>query len=152
MKTEVRKAGSSDINFIIEFQIKMALETEDIHLDEDIIAKGVKAVFDDSSKGQYWVATINNKVISSMLMTPEWSDWRNKTVLWFQSVYVLPEYRKQGVFKQMYNKIKTHISESEKYAGLRLYVDKTNIKAQKVYEKLGMNGEHYKYYEWMKDF
>ncbi len=148
----VRKALPNEFSTITEFQIMMALETENIHLDKDTVTKGVKAVFNDSSKGQYWVAEVDSKVISSMLMTSEWSDWRNKTVLWFQSVYVIPEYRKQGVFAEMYNYIKAYVLKSENYAGLRLYVDKTNTGAQNVYEKLGMSAEHYKYFEWMKEF
>ncbi len=127
----------------------MALETENINLEKDVVTKGVEAVFKDITKGQYWVAEINNNVVSSMLMTKEWSDWRNKWVLWFQSVYVLTKYRNQGVFKEMYKRLKNDVLESDNYAGLRLYVDKTNTKAQNVYKNLGMNSEHYNFFEWM---
>ena len=152
MDIKIRKATKNDIRVISQFQIKMAWETENINLDASVVDSGVKAVFDDSGKGVYWVAEENKDVIASMLMTPEWSDWRNKTVLWFQSVYVIPDYRKKGVFKLMYNELKSYVIDNDNYGGLRLYVDKTNKNAQQVYEKLGMNGDHYRFFEWMVDF
>lgn len=152
MEFKIRLAKKVEAEIIIDFQINMALETENLVLQKPRISDGVKAVFNDKSKGEYWLAENGDKIIASMLMTPEWSDWRNATVLWFQSVYVMPEYRGKGVFKSMYNHLKHFVKESENIGGLRLYVDKTNDNAQKVYEKLGMNGEHYKFYEWMKEF
>jgi len=152
MKIEIRKARREEISVISFFQIKMAKETEDIDLEKDVVFNGVTAVFDDESKGVYWVAEKGNEIIASMLMTPEWSDWRNKTVLWFQSVYVLKEYRGQGIFRLMYEKLAEIVNSDENIGGLRLYVDKRNVSAQKVYEKLGMDGEHYRFFEWMKEF
>lgn len=150
MEIKIREANLSEINIIVDFQVQMASETENLFLEHNIVNKGVKAVFEDKTKGQYWVAEVNGNTIASMLITPEWSDWRNKTVLWFQSVYVIPKYRNKGVFKMMYLKLKNIVLVSKDYAGLRLYVDRTNTKAQKVYEKLGMSGEHYFFYEWME--
>jgi len=147
---KIRKAVKEDIRKIIDFQQKMANETENLILDTNIVTAGVKAVFDDKSKGNYYVAEDNDNVIASLMTTYEWSDWRNGCVLWIQSVYVLPEYRQKGIYKQMYNHLKELVKSSDKYLGLRLYVDLTNKRAQKVYEKLGMNGEHYKMYEWFK--
>lgn len=147
---QIRKGNSEDAKIIIDFQQKMAKETEDLELDNKTITKGVHAVFEDSSKGTYYVAEDNGKVIASLMTTYEWSDWRNGCVLWIQSVYVLPEYRQKGVYKQMYEHLKQLVIASEKYLGLRLYVDLTNKRAQKVYTKLGMNGEHYKLFEWFK--
>ncbi len=139
-----------DIEAIADFQIKMALETENFALDPEIVAKGVSAVFDDPSKGKYWVAEVDGKLAGCLLTVNEWSDWRNGTVLWIHSVYVIPEFRKSGVFRALYSHLKTMVNESPDLRGLRLYVDKTNTTAQKVYESLGMNGEHYHLFEWLK--
>ncbi|MCF6240879.1 MAG: GNAT family N-acetyltransferase [Bacteroidales bacterium] len=147
---EIRKGKREDAKQIISFQQKMAKETEDLELSTEILHAGVNAVFDDESKGTYYVAEDKGKVIASLMTTYEWSDWRNGCVLWIQSVYVLPEYRKKGVYKQMYEYLKNKVKNSDKYMGLRLYVDLSNKPAQKVYTKLGMNGEHYKLFEWFK--
>jgi len=147
---KIREACTEDTKSIIDFQQKMAMETENLKLDNEIITAGVKAVFNDEGKGTYYVAEDNGKVIASLMTTYEWSDWRNGCVLWIQSVYVLPEYRQKGVYKQMYAYLKEMVINSDKYLGLRLYVDLSNERAQKVYTKLGMNGEHYKMFEWFK--
>ncbi len=144
-----REAKRTDYKVIAGFQEKMAWETEHFRLDTQTVLKGVEEVFKDSSKGRYYVVEDNGKVISTLLTTFEWSDWRNNFVLWIQSVYVLPEYREKGIFKLMYSEIKKIVKNSDKYSGIRLYVDKTNTKAQKVYEKIGMEGEHYSLFEEM---
>lgn len=146
----IRKATTEDASVIIDFQKKMAWETEQMILVPEIIFDGVNAVFADSSRGQYWVAENDGKVIASLLITYEWSDWRNSNVWWFQSVYVLPEYRRTGIFKSMYRHIKEEAYKSG-IAGLRLYVEMNNTGAQNTYEVLGMKSQHYKMYEWMKD-
>jgi GNAT superfamily N-acetyltransferase len=145
----IRLASSGDAGTIIDFQIKMAWETESMHLDLDTVTKGVNAVFSNSSLGTYWIAEVNGTVVASLLITDEWSDWRNSNVWWFQSVYVLPEFRRQGIFRLMYEHIR---SEAEKLGipGLRLYVEINNLRAQQTYEALGMKCEHYTMYEWMK--
>jgi ribosomal protein S18 acetylase RimI-like enzyme len=145
----IRKATQEDASVIIDFQQKMAWETEQMHLVADTISKGVNAVFSDSARGQYWVAEDKNIVIASLLITYEWSDWRNTNVWWFQSVYVLPRYRRRGIFRSMYQHIKNE-AEKENIAGLRLYVETNNTIAQNTYENLGMKSLHYKMYEWMK--
>jgi ribosomal protein S18 acetylase RimI-like enzyme len=147
---KIRPGLLFDIATIADFQIKMALESENMNLDPAIVDKGVSAVFDDPSKGKYWVAESHGEVIGCLLTVAEWSDWRNGTVLWIHSVYVLPEKRQQGVYKALYQHLKEMVQASPEYRGLRLYVDKTNLRAQKVYESLGMTGEHYHLYEWMK--
>jgi GNAT superfamily N-acetyltransferase len=146
----IRKANPSDATVIIDFQQKMAWETEKLTLIPEIIFKGVKAVFSDSSHGQYWVAEENGSIVASLLITYEWSDWRNCNVWWFQSVYVLPEYRRRGIFRAMYNHIKNEAAINSA-GGLRLYVETNNTKAQNTYEALGMQSLHYKMYEWMKE-
>ena len=147
----LRKAISTDLEIIVHFQIAMAMETEGINLDFDIVSKGVNAVFKDPTKGNYYVAEENKQVIASLLTTFEWSDWRNGTVLWIQSVFVKPEHRGKGVFKAMYKNIQHMVMENHELKGIRLYAEKTNSNAHKVYEKLGMNANHYKLYEWLKD-
>ena len=146
----VREANPLDENIIANFQVRMAKETEQIDLDRDIVNKGVIAVLNSPEKGIYFVAESENKIIASMLITFEWSDWRNGNVYWIHSIYVLPEFRKKGVFKTMYLHLKNIAQKDENIRGLRLYVDKTNINAQKVYETMGMDGDHYMLYEWMK--
>jgi L-amino acid N-acyltransferase YncA len=146
----VRSASTNDIESIVDFQLAMAIETESIFLEKEITSKGVSEVFADSSKGKYYVAETSNCVIGCMLTTPEWSDWRNRYILWIQSVYVRPEHRGNGVFKALYNHLLDHVNNDQGIGGIRLYVDKTNHQAQAVYNQLGMNGEHYKVFEWMK--
>ena len=145
----IRKAKPSDAPSIIDFQLKMAWETENMKLFPEIVTKGVDAVFHDQSRGQYYVAESDSKVVASLLITCEWSDWRNCNVWWFQSVYVIPEFRRQGVFRKMYNHIR-ELAEEQDIAGLRLYVETKNSRAQKTYEALGMSSEHYAFYEWMR--
>ena len=96
----VRKAKTKDFNSLLEFQLALAMETENIDLERITVEKGVTAVLKDSAKGQYYVAEHNGKVIGSLLTTFEWSDWRNGTVLWIQSVYVMPEFRRKGVYSE----------------------------------------------------
>lgn len=139
-----------DIDIIADFQVKMANETEDLKLDPPTVTKGVTAVLDDPSKGKYWLAERAGQVVGCLLTVPEWSDWRNGTVLWIHSVYVHPDHRKAGVYKKLYLHLKQMVEESTEFRGLRLYVDKSNSNAQKVYESLGMSGEHYHLYEWLK--
>jgi len=147
--SEVRKAVPDDLSAIVEFQINMAWETERLALSPETVMNGVKAVFDKPNRGQYWVATDNDKVIASLLITYEWSDWRNTDIWWIQSVYVITEFRRKGVFRKMYSHIKTE-AEKQNIAGLRLYVETNNVAAQKTYEAVGMKSEHYHLYEWLK--
>ena len=146
----IRQATEADAASIVEFQLAMAWETESLKLDEPTVEKGVAAVFADSSKGTYYVAEAGGKVLGSLLTTFEWSDWRNGTVLWIQSVYVRPEYRKQSIFSKLYKHIQQMVVNSNNLRGIRLYADKTNTSAHGVYEHLGMTAEHYQMYEWMK--
>jgi len=148
--TIIRKAKPEDAEVIIDFQQKMAWETEHMTLVAEIIDKGVKAVFNDNSRGQYWVAEEKGIVVASLLITNEWSDWRNCNVWWFQSVYVLPEFRRTGIFRSMYLHIKNE-AVKESVAGLRLYVETNNAAAQHTYEALGMKSIHYKMFEWLKE-
>lgn len=145
----IRKATREDAEAIIYFQLNMAWETEAMKLVPEIVTKGVHAVFDDPSRGQYYVAEDEGRRIASLLITYEWSDWRNANVWWLQSVYVVPEFRRKGVFRLMYSHIRK-LAEEQDVAGLRLYVETNNTRAQKTYEALGMSSEHYNFFEWMR--
>ncbi len=144
----IRQATPDDAGAIIRFQLAMAMETEKMELKTETVTKGVMAVFRDPKKGQYYVAEENDSVVASLMITFEWSDWRNANVWWFQSVYVVPDYRRKGIFTLMYDYVKL-AGVAEGIAGLRLYVEAENIRAQRTYEALGMDGRHYKTYEWM---
>jgi GNAT superfamily N-acetyltransferase len=146
----IRKANKEDAETIIDFQQKMAWETEHMTLVPEIISKGVTGVFEDPSHGQYYVAENDGIIIASLLITYEWSDWRNSIIWWFQSVYVLAEYRRTGVFRKMYSYIKDEAYRNN-VAGLRLYVESNNLRACKTYEALGMSSEHYTMYEWLRN-
>ena len=147
---EIRKGKLSDTERIVELQIQMARETEGLRLDKTVVSRGVHGVFQEPARGTYWVAQEKGKVLGMLLAIPEWSDWRNATVLWIHSLYVIPEARGQGVFKKLYLNLEKQVKHSPKLAGIRLYVDKRNKPAQKVYEKMGMNKHHYELYEWLK--
>ncbi len=146
----ISKAGKEDVQVIADFQVAMALETEGIQLDPETVYKGVSMVFADPSKGFYLVAKQDDEIVGSLMITFEWSDWRARTVWWIQSLYVLAGYRRQGVFKQMYAWLLERVSPDDSIGGIRLYVDLTNLNAQKVYESIGMDGNHYRFYEYMK--
>lgn len=146
----VRPASADDAAAIADFQILMARETEEMELDPATVRAGVTAVFADSSKGAYYVAEAGGRVVGSLLTVPEWSDWRNRTVLWIHSVYVVPQHRRRGVFRALYQFLRTKVEADPALGGLRLYVEQNNVIAQRTYAQLGMDGEHYRLFEWMK--
>jgi GNAT superfamily N-acetyltransferase len=147
---EYREADRGDAATIINFQLAMARETEGLDLDVEITSKGVYAVFDEPALGRYFIAENDDATVASLLITYEWSDWRNGMVWWIQSVYVVPPYRNRRVYAGLYAHIRNLIAEDESIRGIRLYVDERNKTAQEVYTRLGMNGEHYRVFEWMK--
>lgn len=147
---QIRKAVLTDLATLVEFQFNLALESENVTLDRDILAEGLQAMFADPAKGLYYIAHEGTEPVGCHMLTYEWSDWRNGMVLWLQSVYVKESYRKQGVFKAMYDNLVRMINEDPGLRGLRLYVDKSNARAMKTYEAMGMDGSHYTVYEWMK--
>jgi ribosomal protein S18 acetylase RimI-like enzyme len=145
-----RDAHPSDSDAIVAFQQAMAHETEDLELDREILLRGVAAVFGDPQLGRYFVAESDDRVVASLLITYEWSDWRNGVVWWIQSVYVMPEFRRQRIYASLYEHVKKIVDTQPTVRGIRLYVDRRNTRAQEVYTRLGMNGEHYQVFEWMK--
>ena len=147
-----RAATHDDLEHIVDFQIAMAQETEQIELDRAVCTRGVRAVLGDATLGRYYVGEIDGSVVASTLITYEWSDWRNGVVWWIQSVYVRPAARRQGVYAGLYRHLQSLAKGNQNVRGIRLYVDRRNGAAQEVYARLGMNGEHYQVFEWMKDF
>lgn len=142
----VSRGEVCDIDSIVQFQADMAMESEGCVLNKEKVTKGVTAAMLDDSKGIYWVAKYEGRTIGSLMITREWSDWNNEWYWWIQSVYVTPEYRKRGVYKAMYQKVKDAAKENN-VSQIRLYADKTNLSAQKAYQSLGMHESHYLMFE-----
>ena len=143
---EISTGTFKDIEAITEFQIAMASESEGALLEQERVHDGVTAVMEDPSKGTYIVARTGSRPVASLMITREWSDWNNGWYWWIQSVYVMPEYRGKGFFRAMYTKV-IEMAKEQKIAQVRLYVDRYNTNAQKVYHKLGMDECHYLMYE-----
>jgi len=151
LKLHIREAREEDTEQIVRFQMAMALETEGLKLAPDTVKNGVEAVFEDPARGRYLLAEIPTGIIASLLITTEWSDWRNGMVFWIHSVYVLPEYRRQGVFKMLYKNVHDMVRSAPDIFGIRLYVHAENNNAISVYHNLGMDGTRYKLFEWLKN-
>ena len=143
----IRIATIEDAPDLVEFNQAMALETEGKRLETGILKSGVEAVFTDEKKGFYVVAEEENKIIGGLMITFEWSDWRNSWFWWIQSVYILPEARGRKIYRRLYEFVKEQARESRNVCGFRLYVEKENVNARKVYEKLNMEASHYLMYE-----
>ena len=125
----------------------MALETEHLSLDLDRLRDGVHGLFEQPGRGVYYIAEVNGRRAGQMMITYEWSDWRNGTFWWIQSVWVEPEFRGQGVFKALYGHVKNLAEASPGVCGLRLYVEKDNLRAQATYERVGMRRTVYQMFE-----
>lgn len=146
----IQKAAPTHVDVLIDFQQRLAFESEEVQLSGETLRAGMNAMFTDPSKGSYYIAMEDDVIVGCHSVTFEWSDWRNGMVWWLQSVYVKESHRKKGIFKMMYDNIITIIKGQPELIGLRLYVDKSNTRAMKVYESMGMDGSHYTVYEWMK--
>ena len=146
----IRRAKLEDLDAIVEYNYNLAYETEDKELDKVILTKGVRNIIQDENKGIYHVCEVDGKVVGQIMYTYEWSDWRNGTFIWVQSVYVNKEYSGKAVFKALYNKVKEICDSSNEYVGIRLYVEKENYTAQKTYRSLGMEECNYFMYEYEK--
>lgn len=144
---EIRLAKKSDVDDLVEFNQAMALETEGKKLDSDVLRTGVAAVFDDPAKGFYVVAADEAGIAGGLLVTFEWSDWRNGWFWYIQSLYIRPEYRGRSIYTRLYDFVKKLADEQGNVCGFRLYVEKENDHAQRVYEKVGMTQTYYLMYE-----
>ena len=144
----IRLAKKEDTAALVDFNQAMALETEGKQLDELVLQSGVRAVLDGADKGFYAVAeNADGQIVGGLLVTFEWSDWRNSWFWWIQSVYILPEMRGKKIYSLLYNFVKETARERRDVCGFRLYVERENARAQAVYEKLGMEASHYLMYE-----
>jgi ribosomal protein S18 acetylase RimI-like enzyme len=143
----IREAIMIDAASIANFNIAMALETESHRLDEFTVNSGVAAVIDDHSLGFYLVAEVDNKVVGCLLVTNEWSDWRNGMYWWIQSVYVCEENRGKGIYRGLYNEVLNRARQAGYVSAVRLYVEQDNLVAQSVYRKLGMQNSGYQVFE-----
>ncbi len=143
---QIRLATPADLDRLVEGNRAMARETEQLELDAETLEAGVRGVFIHPTRGRYYVAEIDRVPIGQLMITYEWSDWRNAHVWWVQSVYVWPSHRGRGVYRALYGHVRKQ-AEAVGAAGLRLYVDLRNRDAQEVYARLGMDGEHYAVFE-----
>ena len=146
---KTRQAGAADVETIASFQCRLAAESESLTLDPGTVRKGVQAVVNDPNRGRYWLAEVDGQCVACLMILHEWSDWRNAAVWWIHSLYVLPEFRRRGVLKALYGRLRSLVEADPSLRGLRLYVEKDNRTAMATYEALGMDGRHYKLYEWM---
>ena len=144
---QIRKARASDAGFIVESNVAMARETEGMALDEDVVRPGVAAVLADDALGFYLVAEIDGRPAGQLMVTFEWSDWRNGLWWWIQSVYVRPEFRRQGVYSALHRHVADAARAAGGVCGLRLYVEQENTTAQQVYQSLDMYHTRYHMYE-----
>lgn len=138
MSVQVRDALERDAAVIAEFNTLLALESENMRLAPDVIEAGVKAMLADRSMGRYWVAETDGRVIGQIMVTHEWSDWRNGVIWWIQSVYVDGDHRRRGVFSRLYRHVESLARHDPGVCGIRLYVERDNARAQRTYESLGM--------------
>jgi GNAT superfamily N-acetyltransferase len=142
----IRAATRGDLEFLVGANAAMALETENKPLDRERLARGVAAVFADARRGFYRIAEHEGRAVGCLLVTFEWSDWRDGDWWWIQSVYVLPDARRLGVFRAMYAQVESDARATTGVIGLRLYVEWENERAQRTYAALGMTQEHYHMY------
>jgi GNAT superfamily N-acetyltransferase len=151
IKTKIREAKLTDTAIIADFNARMALETEQRTLDIERVRQGVQALLSDPAKGAYFIAEIETdgttSIAGQLLITYEWSDWRNGNFWWIQSVYVEEKFRGQGIFRALFNHVDQLAKARNDVCGLRLYVDAHNHSARKTYERLGMKRTNYELFE-----
>ena len=138
MAVTIRQATPADAPVIVDFNLRMAHETEDKGLDPEVLAAGVRAALADPVKAVYYVAEEDGVILGQASFTREWSDWRNGWLWWLQSVYVLPQARRRGIFRALYEHIYQAARRDPEVIGLRLYVERANQVAQQTYLGLGM--------------
>jgi len=138
MSLTIREATPEDASTIAAFNSAMAVETEGRALEPHLIGPGVAAILSDATKGRYWVAIIDGEIVGQIMVTYEWSDWRNGDLWWIQSVYVSEDHRRQGVFSGLYRHLESLARAAPGCCGIRLYVEEGNTNAQSTYHALGM--------------
>ncbi len=143
----IRKATLNDLDTIVNFNAALAKETENIRLDQRRLRQGVRKILEDSTRGFYLLAESNRQSVGQLMITHEWSDWRNGFFWWIQSVYVAPAYRNKGVFRFLFDHSMKLAKRQSNICGVRLYVDQHNVPAKKVYKNLGMVKTDYEIFE-----
>ena len=146
MTLSIRTATVADVPALCAWNAAMARETEGLELDPAVLERGVRGVFEQPRRGLYLVAERDGAAVGGLLVTWEWSDWRNGDYWWIQSVYVAPEARRGGVFRALYAEVERR-ARAARAASLRLYVEAENLRAQRTYAGLGMRPSHYAMYE-----
>lgn len=131
----------------MEFNLRLAAETEDLKLDPAFVEPGVASLLADPAKGIYFVAHLKGTIIGQVMITYEWSDWRNGNIWWLQSVYVRQDFRQQGVFRKLFRHVENLARAREDVCGLRLYMHAENSRARQSYERLGMRHTAYEVFE-----
>jgi GNAT superfamily N-acetyltransferase len=139
----IRRATPADAAVVCEFNAALARESEGKELDPTTLAAGVRAALADPAKGVYAVAERGGEVVGQMMLTYEWSDWRNGWFWWVQSVYVRADARRSGVFRALYRAVHTQAAADPAVIGLRLYVERENAHARATYAALGMGETTY---------
>jgi GNAT superfamily N-acetyltransferase len=147
IEIKVRQAELSDAAVIAQFNQQLAKETEDLNLEPACIRAGVAALLSDPSKGIYFVAEVEGEVVGQLMITYEWSDWRNGNIWWLQSVYVKEQFRRAGVFRALFDFLRDLAASQTDVRGLRLYMHADNIGARQAYERMGMNLTKYEVFE-----
>ena len=147
---KIRQAVISEADAIADFNIKMAKETENMDLIPEVITAGVRNMIENPQMGFYLVAEEDNVIQASLMVTTEWSDWRNGLFWWIQSVYVQPAFRRTGLYRTLYEKVKALAENESNVCGFRLYVEQDNRVAQETYRALGMQETDYQMFEEMK--
>ncbi|AYV12675.1 GNAT family N-acetyltransferase [Shewanella algae] len=143
----IRKGTPKDTEALVAFNQAMAQETEGLALDSDTLSLGVSTLLENPAKGFYLVAEIEGEIAGSLMVTFEWSDWRAADYYWIQSVYIKPEHRQKGIYRALYQEVKTLAEKQGGAASFRLYVEQENTRAQQTYQSLGMSQSHYLMYE-----
>ena len=143
----VRRATLADLETIVRLNAAMALETEAKTLDQHTLRAGVGRLLGDDLRGFYLLAESAGQIVGQLMVTFEWSDWRNAYFWWIQSVYVAPEFRRKGVYRLLESMVKSQAQQKGDVWGIRLYVDRDNVVAQRVYTNLGMNLARYDLFE-----
>lgn len=147
MTLTVRPAVQTDADFLARGNIAMAFEAEHKQLDPATVRLGVQAVLDDPGKGRYFVAERDRQVVGQLMITYEWSDWRNGTFWWIQSVYVIPAARRAGVFRALFRHLETLAGDDRSVCGIRLYVERENERALATYRRCGLDDGGYRVME-----
>lgn len=138
----IRRGEPRDADTIADFNVRLAAETEPFELDRTVVRSGVGKVLEDETKGQYYVADAGGEVVGCLMITHEWSDWRDGDLWWIQSVYTRPDFRGRGVFRSLYEHVVAE-ARAAGACGIRLYVEHENEPAQATYHKLGMSMQNY---------